>query len=756
MPWARHDADTGRVHAGVRMMARARRASPPFMWQLRPRLLEVDLLMRSGAVGSARARLEEHHRWHPEVPDYRIGLANVARLEGSMAGMQEVLDDMFAAAGLAPVAWTDPAAPFLTLHCPEPPAPVEDGPKVSVLMSCYNAADYLRLAIGSMQAQSWRNLEILVTDDCSTDGSREILHEIAAEDPRVVVIENGTNLGTYGNRNAMLERCTGDFVTVHDSDDWSHPQMIERQVRHLLDNPDIRLNTTLMCRVSPEMAFHLRPSRHSLEYCHMNYPGFMLRREDIVQLGGWDPIMANADAEFERRVKQVHGRDAFAVIDREVPFSFFLVHGNSLTQQPRMNLRSLTFGSRYEYHRQSEHWMDGRRREAEESGDPVGPFALEGRSGAGDPFPCPNSLMIPALKREVLDYDVLILSDMFLLGGTRGCNVNYVRALHAMGRRVGLFHWPRADLRFLADVDGAYRDLAQQGLADIVTWEDRVRAKRVILHHPPSAAHELDSYPEIEAERASVLVNQLPFQTTERDQTFYDPAAVDARLRRILGVETVDWIAISPLTRAYLGEYADDIRLSDEIWYPPYLQIEGLVTRDTASRLEALRAGKEVMARHARDHWTKWPATPERLRSAYMVGEGAALTLLGGGKSPARVLGGQPESWTVHDYDSISVPDLLNGADVYLNFNNEVYIEEFGRNVMEAMAFGLPVLADPVFSQVFGEAILPVEHHRTAPVLERLRSEPGLFEDQVARGRDFVARNCSAEALTARLERFLG
>lgn len=753
---ARQSADTGQVQTARRMMAQTRRYSTVFMRQLRPRLLESDLLMRCGDLDGAGRRLREYHEMSPAVPDYWIGLANLARLEGSQADMFTVLGDMMELSGLERIVCDDPEAPFLSLRTVTAPPPVEDGPRVSVLMSSYNSAETLHLAVGCMQAQSWRNLEIIVTDDCSTDDSRAILHAIARADPRVTVIENTETAGTYGNRNAMLARCTGDFVTVHDSDDWSHPQMIERQVRHLMETPDIRVNTTLMCRVLPNLDFKLRPSRNSLEYCHQNYPGFMFRREDVVALGGWDPIMANADAEFERRIKLVHGKVAFAVIDTEVPFSFFLMHENSLTQQKTMNLRSLTFGSRHEYHRQAEHWLQSQSAKAEGMGQGIDPLVLTGRSSPSAPFPAPNSLMIPALRREVREFDVLIMSDLFLQGGTRGCNINYVRALHAMGCRVGLFHWPRADLRFLNDIDGAYRDLCQEGLAEIVTWEDSLRAKRVIVHHPPIASHDLDSFPRIEAESAVVLVNQLPFQTTERDRTFYDPVDVTARLARILGVDAIEWLPISPLTRDYLLEWSSDIRVSDEIWYPPYVTDPALITRDTSARLAALRAGGPATVRHTRDHWTKWPASAAQTRAAYVLEGTAGFTVLGGSTTPERVLSGRPESWTVHDYDGISVPNLLNGGDVYLNFNEGSYIEEFGRNVMEAMAFGLPVIADAVFGRVFGDDILTVSDCDSQSAMDRLRAEPGLFEAQVARGQDFVHRNCGTDAVTMRMERFLG
>jgi glycosyltransferase involved in cell wall biosynthesis len=753
---ARFYADTGKPYGAMRVLTMARALSRTYMRGTRQRVLESELLMEIGDVDSAREKLLEYQKYRPEDPNYRIGLANTLFRRNDLAGQLNVLNDLFMDSNMSTITCTDPQAPFLSLQALSKPDPVKIGPKVSILMSTYNAAEFLRLAIGSMLAQTYENIEILVTDDCSTDGSRGILKEMAREDPRLIVIENTTNLGTYGNRNQMLKRVTGEFVTVHDADDWSHPQMIEHQVSHLMDNPDIRLNTTLMCRVSLDLKFNLRPSRASLEYCHMNYPGFLMRTQSVKRLGGWDPIMANADAEFERRVKHIYGRDSFAIINPETIYSFFLVHDNSLTQQKKMNLRSLTFGSRNEYHRQSEHWMEARKAEAIETGEVLTPFVLHGRSSAIEPFPSPNSLMIPRLKHQVLDYDVLIMSDLFLLGGTRGCNINYIRTLHAKGKRVAIFNWPRADLRFSADISGAYRDLKQEGLVDIVTWEDSIRAKRVIIHHPPIVSNELDSYPDVETEKVVVLVNQLPFQTTEREREFYDPVKVTERLTRIFRTDNIEWITISPLAMDYLSEYSGVINLSDQIWYPPNFTQPDLMAHSVGERFERMQKNGPSFVRHSRDHWTKWPSSDERNKKMYMSNKSHNFKILGGGKEIRKSLGGLPDAWTVLEYDEISVSKLLNDGDVYLNFNNEVYIEEFGRNVMEALFYGLPVITEKSFERTFGDAVLIADDNEgSAAITDRLISDKTFFEEQVARGQAFVQVNCSTEAVVARMEAFL-
>ncbi|WP_155006251.1 glycosyltransferase [Sphingomonas hengshuiensis] len=750
---ARLSADAGKPHHASRLMAQARRADRSLMRRLRPRLLEADLLCRIGNAETALARLDKYVAEDPTNPNFLIGRGNARYALGDRQGQLSDLNRMFANGGLTPIGIADADEPFLSLQATAA-SPINDGPKVSVLISTYNAAEYLRLAIGSIQNQTWRNLEILVTDDCSTDDSLRILAEIAAEDPRVTVFENPANKGTYANRNAMFQACTGEFVTSHDADDWSHPQMIEHQVRHLVNNESIKINTTMGCRVTRDLRFMLRLHSNNSDFCMKNYAGFMMRKRDIGALGGWDATMAAADSEFLRRVIELYGKEAEGVVNPDTVYSSFLLHENSLTQQETTNLKSLTFGSRKEYRRQSQLWSELRRNAAADE-DPLRPFAMPPRTSRSDPFPAPNSLLPPALKSEVLAFDVLIVSELNLPGGTRGCNLNYIKALRSIGLRVALFDWPRADRRHAADIDRTYRLLKQQGDVEIVTWEDSIAAKRVIVHDPAIAVHMLDRFPKVQGERVALLVNQLPFETIEREASLYDPQSVDRSLRRLFNVSEIEWIATSPLTRRYLAEYADVVKLSPEIWFPPYAREADFAPLPTAARLHRIRSGAPSFARHTRDHWTKWPSLRQQARSLYMADANLNFSVLGGDRTISGVLGELPSAWRMFANDSIPTDDLLRSADIYLNFNNEVYIEEFGRNMMEAMAHGVPVIGDAVFTENFGDAILFPEDGSVEKVVARLCDDRSVYEAQAERGLAFVRDHCSMEAVQARLLQFI-
>ena len=80
-----------------------------------------------------------------------------------------------------------------------------DAPFVTVIMPLYNSARHVREAIESVQAQTLGSWELCVTDDCSTDGSVDIVAKIADEDPRVRLFRQESNQGAAAARNVSLE-----------------------------------------------------------------------------------------------------------------------------------------------------------------------------------------------------------------------------------------------------------------------------------------------------------------------------------------------------------------------------------------------------------------------------------------------------------------------------------------------------------------------------------------------------------------------
>jgi len=102
--------------------------------------------------------------------------------------------------------------------------------KVSVLVAVYNAADYIDRCINSLLSQTYADIQILCTDDGSTDGSLSLLRNFAERDSRVEVIVLERNYGAHHARNEGLKRAVGDYVMFLDSDDWLSKDAIEKAI----------------------------------------------------------------------------------------------------------------------------------------------------------------------------------------------------------------------------------------------------------------------------------------------------------------------------------------------------------------------------------------------------------------------------------------------------------------------------------------------------------------------------------------------
>jgi len=118
---------------------------------------------------------------------------------------------------------------------------IKNAPLVSVIIPVYNAEKYVEQAVRSIMNQTYQNLEILITDDCSTDGSFAILQKLAEEDARIKLFRNEYNQKIVRTLNALVERAAGKYIARMDADDISASKRIEKQVAFLEANPDIAI-----------------------------------------------------------------------------------------------------------------------------------------------------------------------------------------------------------------------------------------------------------------------------------------------------------------------------------------------------------------------------------------------------------------------------------------------------------------------------------------------------------------------------------
>ena len=115
-------------------------------------------------------------------------------------------------------------------------------PKISICVPIYNVEEYIERCVYSLFAQTYKNIEYIFVDDCTQDGSVEILKSLLRKnsDKSVKILSHTFNRGLAAARNTALEHAMGEFIVHVDSDDWIEPNAIELLVKHQLEtNADI-------------------------------------------------------------------------------------------------------------------------------------------------------------------------------------------------------------------------------------------------------------------------------------------------------------------------------------------------------------------------------------------------------------------------------------------------------------------------------------------------------------------------------------
>lgn len=108
-------------------------------------------------------------------------------------------------------------------------------PKLSVVVPLHNVAPYAPTTLGSLARNADPDIEFLLVDDASTDGTQDIVDHWAERLPRARVIRHGTNVGIAAARNSGIDTAEGDYLTFLDGDDWYAPGHLDRLVRAAQD-----------------------------------------------------------------------------------------------------------------------------------------------------------------------------------------------------------------------------------------------------------------------------------------------------------------------------------------------------------------------------------------------------------------------------------------------------------------------------------------------------------------------------------------
>ncbi len=129
-------------------------------------------------------------------------------------------------------------------------------PLITIGISSFNALNTIEKAISSALRQSWKNIEIIVVDDCSYDGTYEFLKELSKQNKQIKIFRNSKNFGIGYVRNRIISKANGEFLAFFDDDDESISNRLELQYNRIIDyEKKYKIKSAVICHSSREVYY---------------------------------------------------------------------------------------------------------------------------------------------------------------------------------------------------------------------------------------------------------------------------------------------------------------------------------------------------------------------------------------------------------------------------------------------------------------------------------------------------------------------
>jgi glycosyltransferase involved in cell wall biosynthesis len=182
---------------------------------------------------------------------------------------------------------------------------IDENKLVSIIITNYNCSDYISKAIESCINQTYKNLEILIIDDDSTDNSLDVINKYLY-DKRVNVYKINKNVGPYWLKNSLIQKINGDYVTMLDSDDYYAKDKIENQIIEFNNDKSLLLVSCSSQRIN--------------EKASLGYPSMMWKKEVFDKIGFYDSVRVGADSEMFDRFMKIYKNKNYKHISKVLYF----------------------------------------------------------------------------------------------------------------------------------------------------------------------------------------------------------------------------------------------------------------------------------------------------------------------------------------------------------------------------------------------------------------------------------------------------
>lgn len=630
---------------------------------------------------------------------------------------------------------------------------VSKGPLVSIIMPAYNAEETLNFAAESILRQTWKNIELVIVDDCSSDSTYKIAQEIALEDGRVKVLHNYVNMGPYVSKNRAVSICEGVYITGHDADDWAHPERIENHIKYVLDNPEVKASATKMLRVTMNGSFDRVSVKNINTYDGVTQVAFistMFETEFFKkEIGAWDCVKFGADSEVINRCRSILGSN-FRILDQLGMIC--LDSDTGLTSHPEFGTRGRTSPVRKKYKKLFLSWHNS-----------LGAYKKTGQYILSFPnhprkFKAPiesavnhaDLVLNEELRREDRSFrvDVAIVTDLRFPGGNASTTIDELKTLKDSGFKVTVFHCPSL-MSHRKPISNRYYSL--NGYIDLDFYNiEKIEAKVLIVRNPSVLASPLfaNIVDKIHADSTMCIVNNSVYKG---DGSFaYD---VDLFSKGIQSINSKEKYLFS-LSRGIKDELLSfkeklTLRVERDSWHPLFDEsgFEGVADKKIDPQ-------HIIIGRHGRDHLDKWPDTKVETLHAYPDKNKFEIRVLGGAEMANKKMGCLPSNWRVYPFGSIEPSVFLSELDFFVYFPSENLNEAFGRVVMEAIFAGVPCILPPRFKSTFGNMAYYCQTDEVEGLIESLLNQQESLFVTCRKRRESALQEYGSRVLLERLQKY--
>lgn len=693
------------------------------------RKLHVELLFNHKEFTRASEALSED----PELSNIYHGYLRVDLLNpfvvGSGADSGKWLEGFnapFVEGGLSPVS-VEPAAatPFDGLASGTSARKVEEGPLVSVIVTTFNPNPVeIRTAVKSILQQTWRNLEVLLVDDHSKEDAIATLEEIAAEDPRIRLIRLPVNGGTYRARNAGIRAATGKYLTGQDTDDWSHPERIARQVAVLEQEPDLPGVTTAANRTDDQLV-KLAPGNNPHRRCEVS---LMLRVDTARAIGGYLPVRKAADSEFRERLEAWFGAPVRLI---DVPLYMIRMSAGSLS---RADFRpGWSHHARRAFWSSYKHWHNTAPRKSLDIDESV--------DVAGIPSTTPSRIAGWEWDKH-RSFDVCIAADWRGATPQQRAALDELKSLADTNLAIAVLHLdtPWGAGREPRALHPEVQEMITAGKVARVFLDQATHVELLLIRQPETMDFARRAPGELRCGRV-VLVGHGDLAHRADEMRAYDPVNADTTARTIFGVAPRWTVPEADAVEGVGAMYGISV---EEDRYPLYID----AARFAGPRWRKSLDAPLVVGCTATNDELAWPAAGA-LREVFPVGSVDEVRILGDARGALRELAEKrlPTNWVQFRESETDIATFWRVLDVAVVFDRDGTGPTVDRAVLEALASGTIVVTNESRAEAYSGSVIVSVPEEALSAVRTLADRPEDWEDLCRRRAAFVRSKANSSVI---------